>query len=138
MSHNLCLYHKIVQRLVQWREGARITRVRNLALLITGLSLGTGIHLADIVSEWPFASRDLSLVNCLRRFLTNTAVDVEGWYRSVAEQLMAPFAGQCIRLVIDFTKVALVIACWSLESPIASAPCPRFGVCIRARGSIRP
>ena len=105
MSHNLRLYHKIVRRLVQWREGARITRVRNLALLITGLSLGTGIHLADIVSEWPFASRDLSLVNRLRRFLANTAVDVEEWYRPVAEQLVAPFAGQRMRLVIDATKV---------------------------------
>jgi hypothetical protein len=100
MSHNLHLYHKIVRRLVQWREGARIIQVCNLALLITTLSLGTGIHLADIVSEWPFASCDLSLVNRLRRFLANTAVDGKAWYRPVAEQLVPPFAGQRIRAVI--------------------------------------
>lgn len=104
MSHNLRLSHKIVRQLVQWRD-ARITRTRNLALLITGLSLGAGIHLSDVVSEWPLPSRDVSLVNRLRRFLANTSVDVTEWYRPVAEQLVAPFAGQRLRLVIDTTKV---------------------------------
>jgi len=105
MPHNLQLYHKVVQQLVQWHADARITRVRNLALLVTGLTLGSGIHLADIISTWPFPSRDVSLVNRLRRFLANAAVDVATWYRPLAEQLVAPFARQRVRLVIDATKV---------------------------------
>ena len=104
MSHNLHLYHKIIRRFVQWRD-VRITRARNLALLITGLSLGRGIHLSEIVSEWPLPGRDVSLVNRLRRFLANSNVDVAAWYRPVAERLVAPFAGQRLQLVVDTTKV---------------------------------
>jgi hypothetical protein len=104
MPHNLRLYHKARRQLVQWRED-RITRVRNLALLIVGLCLGEGIHLSDIVSAWPVAGREVSLVNRLRRFLSNSSVDVHAWYRPVVRQLLAPFAGLTIRLVIDVTKV---------------------------------
>lgn len=104
MPHNLRLYHKICRQLVQWRD-ERITRIRNMALLITGLALGLGIHMSDIVSEWPVAGREPSLVNRLRRFLSNSAVHVQAWYRPVAEHLLAPFAGQRIRLVVDVTKL---------------------------------
>jgi len=104
MPHNQRLYHKLCRQLAEWTDD-RITRVRNMALLITGLALGMGIHLSDIVSEWPLAGRDPSLVNRLRRFLSNPAVDVADWYRPVVAQLVAVFADQRIRLVVDVTKL---------------------------------
>jgi len=42
MSHNLSLYHNTRRQFVQWYPEARITRVRNLALLVTGLCLSIG------------------------------------------------------------------------------------------------
>jgi len=39
MSNNLRMYHKILTQLCQWLPDERITRMRNLALLVTGLFL---------------------------------------------------------------------------------------------------
>lgn len=105
MSHNLQLYSKVKQRILQWLPDARITRVRNLALLVTGLCVERGIHLSEIVSEWPIPGREPSLVNRLRRFLSNEAVDVATWYRPLARQILSVFADQQVRLMIDTTKV---------------------------------
>jgi len=105
MSHNLSLYHNTRRQFVQWYPEARITRVRNLALLVTGLCLSMGIHLSQIASEWPLPGKEPSLVNRLRRFLSNSAVDVSAWYRPIARRLIASLAGQCLRLVVDVTKV---------------------------------
>ena len=58
-----------------------------------------------MVRHWPSRSKELSLVNHLRRFLNNSFADVRTWYRPVAEQLLQIFANQDIRLVIDCTKV---------------------------------
>ena len=105
MSHNLGLYHNTRRQFVKWYPDARITRVRNLALLVTGLCLGMAIHLSRIAGEWPLPGKEPSLVNRLRRFLANSAVEVGEWYRPVARKLIAPFASQRLRLVIDVTKV---------------------------------
>lgn len=105
MFHNLRLYSKIKRRILQWLPQARITRVRNLALLVTGLCVEQGIHLSEIVGKWPIPGREVSLVNRLRRFLSNEAVDVAAWYRPMARQILSVFAGQQIRLIIDTTKV---------------------------------
>ncbi len=105
MGTNLRLYHRVLSQLCQWLPDERITRQRNMALLITGLYMGRAIHLALIVRKWPSRSKDLSLVNRLRRFLNNPSVEVREWYRPFAKQLVQALAGQRIRLVIDCTKV---------------------------------
>lgn len=102
---NLRLYHKMQQQICQWLPGERITRRRNLALLIVGLYLGRSVHLSYIVRSWPLPGKDPSLVNRLRRFLSNGRVDVRAWYRRTARRLVQPLAGRPIRLVIDCTKV---------------------------------
>jgi hypothetical protein len=65
MSHNLDLYHNTRRQFVKWYPDARITRVRNLALLVTGLCLGMAIHLSQIAGEWPLPGKEPSLVNRL-------------------------------------------------------------------------
>lgn len=105
MPHNLRLYHKVLHQLQQWLPGERVTRQRNLALLVMGLVTAQGIHLSYIVSTWPLPCRLVSLVNRLRRFLANERVDVWHWYRPLAAQLLAALAQRPLWLVIDSTKV---------------------------------
>ena len=105
MSHNLQLYHKVLRQFCQWFPKERITRMRNLALLVMGLQLSRSVHLSLIVRKWPLGSKEPSLVNRLRRFVNNPLVAVRELYHPVAVQLVSAFSGQRIRLVIDCTKV---------------------------------
>ena len=105
MPINLQLYHKVLQRLCQWLPAERITRQRNMALLVAGLYLSMAIHMSQIASTWHLPGKELSLVNRLRRFLDNQRVNVESWYRPLASQLLATFANKQLRLVIDCTQV---------------------------------
>lgn len=107
MSSNLQVYHNLLEQLCQWLPDERITRLRNMALLLMGLQVSGGIHLSLIVRKWPVPGKDVSLVNRLRRFLNNPRVDVGQWYRPIALRLLRSFAGQPLHLVIDITKVGL-------------------------------
>lgn len=106
MANNLQHYHKTVELLCQWLPSERITRVRNMALLLLGLQQGRGIHLSQLVNQWPGVVGKLpSLVNRLGRFLRNPQVEVRHWYAPLAKMLVAQFKGRPIRLIVDCTKV---------------------------------
>jgi len=105
MLPSLPLYHKMLSQLSNWMPKERITRLRNMALLVIGLRLSQAIYLSKIVSSWPVDSKLPSLVTRLNRFLNNEHVTVEEWYRPLARELMSRFKGHAIRLVIDCTKV---------------------------------
>lgn len=105
MRDNLQVYHTILHQLCQWFPEERITRMRNLSLLVTGLYLSKAVQLPLIVRKWPIIAKLPSLDNRLRRFLTNSLVEVQTYYRPVAQSLIQLFAGQTIRLVIDCTKI---------------------------------
>lgn len=105
MQNNLRTYDNLLRQLCQWLPGERITRLRNMALLLLGLQLSGAIHLSHIVRRWPVQGKAPSRVNRLNRFLNNRYVVVKKWYRPLAEQLVASFANREIRLVIDCTKV---------------------------------
>ncbi len=106
MTNNLPHYHKTVALLCQWLPGERITRLRNMALLLVGLQQARGIHLSQIVNQWPGVLGKLpSLVNRLNRFLNNPQVEVRRWYEPLAKVLIKQFQGRPLRLIIDCTKV---------------------------------
>lgn len=108
MTNNLQLYHKTINQLRQWLPDERITRVRNMALLLVGLTSARGIHLSQIVNQWPqVAGKVPSLVNRLGRFLRNPRVEVRTWYEPLAKHLISQFKGRPLRLIIDCTKVGL-------------------------------
>lgn len=107
MQTNLRLYHRVLEQLCQWLPQERITRQRNMALLVMGLYLSRAVHMSLVVRNWPSHSKEPSLVNRLRRFLDNPRVDVRQWYHPIAQQLVQTFVGQRLRLVIDCTKVGL-------------------------------
>jgi hypothetical protein len=105
MRNNLRIYHTIIHQIRKWLPDERITRVRNLALLVTGLYLARKVHLALIADEWHLPGRTPSLVNRLRRFLSNPRVSVRDYYQPVAKSLVSVFRGLPIRLIMDTTKL---------------------------------
>jgi hypothetical protein len=105
MRDNLRLYHTMMAQICKCLPGERVTRVRNLALLLTGLYLSRKVHLPLIVRKWPVPGKVPSLVNRLRRFLNNRRVCVRDYYRPVAESLIGTFHSQPIRLILDTTRL---------------------------------
>ena len=105
MRANLRLYHTMIGQICKWLPEERITRLRNLALLLTGLYLSRKVHLSLIAEEWHLPGKTPSLVNRLRRFLDNPRVSVREYYQPVAESLVSVFRGLPIRLIMDTTKL---------------------------------
>lgn len=115
MQNNLQVYYTVLKQIDHWLPQERVTRRRNLALLVAGLYLGAGVHLAHIVRHWPQPGKLVSLTNRLRRFLANKRVSPLALYEPFVRCLLASRAGGSVRLIIDTTQVgrhhrALVVA----------------------------
>jgi hypothetical protein len=54
---NLRLYRKMLTAMKEFLPGRRITRLRNLAFLASGLFLAESVHLGKMVRKWPFAGK---------------------------------------------------------------------------------
>ena len=104
MHSNLRLYHKMFQEIHQWLQGERVTRQRNLALLIVGLYLAQSVYLSKIGSKLPIAAKKLSLADRLRRFLRNRAIRVETYYEPLLAPLWQALAGKEVWLMMDTTQ----------------------------------
>jgi hypothetical protein len=101
------LYHTWLRRISQLRPGERVTRLRNLGWLITGIYKSKSVHLSKIALKIPGDVKVRSIVQRLSRFLQNPAIRVREWYTPVARRLiqaMAQTVGE-VRLIADGTKV---------------------------------
>lgn len=105
MQNSLYIYGTMLSQLRKWLPEERITRLRNLAWLTTGLFLTRSVHLSHIARRLPLRGQVVSLTNRLRRFLDNPRVDVWEYYQPVARQLLATFKGQRLTLLIDCTAL---------------------------------
>jgi len=105
MPNNLRLYHTVLMQLRQWLPDERITRMRNLALLVSGLYLSQAVQLPLVVRKWPLEGKVPSLTNRLRRFVSNERLSVQSCYQPIVQQLVRLFTKGTIRLIIDCTKV---------------------------------
>lgn len=86
--------------------GERISRVRNLALLIVGLYLGKSVHANMIASRLPFEARLRSTAERIGRFLRNPAFRPRAWYRPIAIRLLLHAAVHgIVKLIVDGSKV---------------------------------
>lgn len=101
------LYHTCFRKIEQLRPNERVTRVRNMAWLLSGLFMGRCVYLSHIARKIPGKSQKLSKVKMLSRLLDNRHIHVRAWYEPVARELLtvAVNHGQVIRLVVDGTKV---------------------------------
>ncbi len=107
MPDNLRLYRRILDHMQRFLPTERITRLRNLSLLMIGLFLARKVHLSHIVRKWPVKARLPSLTNRLRRFLDNPRLDPFRLYQPVAELLIGRFEkpDTPLRLILDVTKL---------------------------------
>ena len=101
------MYHTCFRKIRQLRPNERVTRVRNMAWLLSGLFMGQCVHLSYIARKIPGKSQKLSKVKMLSRLLDNRHIHVRSWYEPIARDLLmtAVNHGQVIRLVVDGTKV---------------------------------
>ena len=84
-----------------------MTRLQNLAWLMTGIYQSRSVHLSRIAGKIPGRAKLLSTVRRLSRFLDNPAVRVREWYAPIARGLLEAMAATVgeIRLIADGTKV---------------------------------
>jgi hypothetical protein len=101
------MYHTWLERIHQLRPNERVTRLRNLAWLITGIFASRSVQLSHIAGKISGPARLASQIQRLSRFLDNPAVRVREWYEPVARTMLERIvaAGQEVRLVVDGTKV---------------------------------
>lgn len=106
MSSNQ-LYHTWLQRIRQLRPGERITRVRTLAQLISGIFASQSVHLSKVATQVMSTARLPSVTRRLSRFLDNPAVRVRAWYAPIARDLVQAVAQTVgeIRLIADASQV---------------------------------
>lgn len=105
MSNNLAVYTTTFSRMRQLLPEQRITQVRNLALLMTGLVLARSVHLDRISNKLPLAAKIPSLSNRMRRFLSNTRLSIKTCYAPVVCALLARFAHAQLVLMLDTTQL---------------------------------
>lgn len=100
-------YHIMVTRLQQVVGNERITRIRTMAWLQSGIFHSRSVQLTRIASTIPGRAKKLSIADRLRGLLNNGHIRVRAWYRAVAESLLqaAAQSGAPIRLVLDGSKV---------------------------------
>ena len=130
MRDNLRLYRKMLAEMKEFLPGERITRIRNMALVVTGLFLAESVHLSAIAKKLPLSGRLASSANRLRRFLKNPRVEGR-FYRPVAQALLGSFEPwQEVRLLLDTTKVGFDHRVLTLALPTGAALCPSVGAFI--------
>jgi predicted RNA binding protein YcfA (HicA-like mRNA interferase family) len=100
-------YNTMIERIKQIVSHERITRLRTMAWLQSGLLHSRCVHLNRIASKLPGQAKKLSMVRKLERFVANRHVRVREWYHPVATGLLqeAARAGRPLRLLIDGSKV---------------------------------
>lgn len=104
MFTNLKQHDKFVERCGQLLPNARITQVRNLALLVIGLLNSTDCHLSSLAEVIPLAIADMSIEKRMHRWLKNQAINVQGWYEPFVRTAIELYAPKTMYVVMDTTK----------------------------------
>jgi hypothetical protein len=100
-------YHIMVERMKQLVKQERITRIRGMAWLQSGMLHSRSVHLHRIASKIPGQAKKVSVVRQLERLVDNRHIRVRTWYRPIATGVLeeAVRAGGTLRLIIDGSKV---------------------------------
>ncbi len=101
------LYHTWIRGIQQLRPGERITRIRNLVLLMLGMLDSKSVALSKVAVRIPGEAKTQSTTRRLWRFVNNAKVNVAEWYQPVALDWLARQGASTgmIRLIIDSTKI---------------------------------
>ncbi len=101
------LYCTWVQRIKELCPQERKTRVKNMALLLSGIAESRSVHLSKIANKIPLPPLNSSIVRRLSRFLDNPTVRVRRWYEPVVRRLLEPVQKHHdeFRLIVDGSKI---------------------------------
>ena len=105
MPDSLRLHGTVLDSLCKWLPEERITRLRNLAWLMTGMYLARSVHLSHVARKLPLPGQVVSLTNRLRRFVDNPRVKVWRYYQPIARQLLSISQGRRLILLMDCTAL---------------------------------
>ena len=100
-------YHNIINRIKETVGKERITRIRTMAWLQSGILHSRSVHLTRAASKIPGSAKKLSVADRFRCFLNNHRVSVRDWYQPIAEALLreAAQSGRPLRLFIDGSQI---------------------------------
>jgi hypothetical protein len=100
-------YHTFRQQIRQMLPMKHVSRLRNLAWLMTGIYASRSVHLSHIANQMPGRAKRRSRTRRISRFLHNGHVRVRQWYEPIAGRLLAEAVanGRTVQLIIDTTKV---------------------------------
>src|SRR5918911_4815513 len=104
MSANLKKYDKFIARCRQLLPTERITRLRNLALLVVSLLSSTDCHLSSLAEVIPLEAAELSIEQRLRRWLKNKHIRVKDWYAPFIRAALQVYHPQVVYVVMDTTQ----------------------------------
>ena len=101
------IYHSWVERIKQLRPEEPISRIKNMAWLISGIYETQSVHLSKIGNKMSGSAKLSSHIKRLSRFLKNKAIRVREWYQPIAATMIEGLvsSGSQIRLVVDGSKV---------------------------------
>lgn len=99
------LYHTWKKKITELRPKERITRVRNMAWMLSGIQQSRSVHLSKIAEKIPGEARLPSVTRRMSRFLDNPAIRVREWYEPIAKRIIERLATGEIRLIVDGSKV---------------------------------
>lgn len=105
MSSRPAIVQRFIDQLQTLLPDLRMTRVRNLALLVLGLLWAETVSLPRIAAELPGGASDPSRERRLRRWLANPQVAVGTIWRALLPTLLAQVAQRKVILVFDPTPL---------------------------------
>jgi hypothetical protein len=88
MSHSQQLYHTVLSRLREGLPAQRITRIRNVALMVTALYLAASSALTRLADHLLVSGCQDSRVQRLRRLLMHRHLAVHACYHSTATAIL--------------------------------------------------
>lgn len=105
MSHSQHVYHTVFRRLRGNLPRERVTRLRNLSLLVTALCVAGSCQVTRLADHLPVAGHKDSRVQRLRRFLMNKRLHVGDVYRATARAILRLLSSAPVILIVDRTTL---------------------------------
>jgi hypothetical protein len=99
------IYHTWKRKIEQLRPQERLSRVKGMAGLITGIWMSRSVQLGRIASKLPGKAQRGSSTRRMERLVDNSAIRVREWYEPVIRGIIQAQAGREYRLVVDGSKV---------------------------------
>ena len=105
MQHSQHLYHTVLTQISDHCATERVTRQRNLALIVTALYLAASCQLTRLADRLHVAGTRDSRVQRVRRFLMNERVMIRECYQATARAILSRLSTQRIVLIFDRTMI---------------------------------